>query len=66
MLPVTQALVAAIHKNFVSLVAERRALDLDELRPLVDGRVFSGVAAVRNRLIDAIGGEAEAKRRAAE
>ena len=58
---VTQTLIADIHTNFVSLVAERRALDLNDLRPLVDGRVFTGVAAVRNRLIDAIGGEAEAK-----
>ncbi len=58
---VTQALVTDIHEIFVSLVAERRALGLEDLRPLVDGRVFTGAAAVRNRLIDAIGGEAEAK-----
>ncbi len=58
---VTRALVADIHRIFVSLVAERRALGLEDLRPLVDGRVFTGAAAVRNRLIDAIGGEAEAK-----
>ncbi len=58
---VTRALVADIHQIFVSLVAERRALGPDDLRPLVDGRVFTGAAAVRNRLIDAIGGEAEAK-----
>ena len=58
---VTRELVADIHTDFVSLVAERRALDLDDLRPLVDGRVFTGAAAVRNRLIDAIGGEVEAK-----
>ncbi len=58
---VTRALVADIHRMFVSLVAERRALGPEDLRPLVDGRVFTGAAAVRNRLIDAIGGEAEAK-----
>ena len=58
---VTRALVTDIHRIFVSLVAERRALGLEDLRPLVDGRVFTGAAAVRNRLIDAIGGEAEAK-----
>ncbi len=58
---VTRALVADIHQIFVSLVAERRAIGPDDLRPLVDGRVFTGAAAVRNRLIDAIGGEAEAK-----
>ena len=58
---VTRALVADIHRMFVSLVAERRGLSGEDLRELVDGRVFTGVAAVRNRLIDAIGGEAEAK-----
>jgi protease-4 len=58
---VTQALVSDIHQLFVSMVAERRAIDAESLRPLVDGRVFTGNAAVRNRLIDAIGGEAEAK-----
>ncbi len=58
---VTQALVTDIHRIFVSLVAERRALGPEDLHPLVDGRVFTGAAAVRNRLIDAIGGEAEAK-----
>ena len=58
---VTQALVSDIHDIFVSLVAKRRAIDRESLRPLVDGRVFTGNAAVRNRLIDAIGGEAEAK-----
>jgi protease-4 len=58
---VTQALVNDIHQIFVALVAKRRALDLENLRPLVDGRVFTGNAAMRNRLIDAIGGEAEAK-----
>lgn len=58
---VTRALVADIHRMFVSLVAERRGLGGEQLLPLVDGRVFTGAAAVRNRLIDAIGGEAEAK-----
>lgn len=58
---VTQALVADIHSMFVNLVADRRALSLEDLRPLVDGRVFTGAAAVKNRLIDDIGGEAEAR-----
>ena len=58
---VTQALVADIHSMFVTLVADRRALSLEDLRPLVDGRVFTGAAAVKNRLIDDIGGEAEAR-----
>ena len=58
---VSQALVADIHRMFVALVADRRALSLEQLRPLVDGRVFTGAAAVKNRLIDGIGGETEAR-----
>ncbi len=58
---VTQSLVAEIHRIFVALVAKRRGIGPEDLHLLVDGRVFTGAAAVRNRLIDAIGGETEAK-----
>ena len=58
---VTQALVSEIHQMFVSMVARRRPIGVEELRPLTDGRVFTGATAVKNGLIDGIGGEAEAK-----
>ncbi|MHA1108041.1 MAG: signal peptide peptidase SppA, partial [Alphaproteobacteria bacterium] len=56
----TQALVDDIFAMFLRLVAERRKLTLRDARALSDGRVFTGRTALENRLIDAIGGEAEA------
>jgi protease-4 len=46
---------------FVDLVRERRKLSEAEARAVSDGRVFTGRQAKENKLIDAIGGEAEAR-----
>jgi protease IV len=46
--------------RFIDMVAERRKLPRDTAVTLADGRVYSGKAAVGNKLIDAIGGEQEA------
>ena len=56
-----QALIAEIYEMFVSLVAERRALTPEQARDLADGRVFTGKRALELGLIDALGGEAEAR-----
>lgn len=56
----TQALVDDMFTMFVGMVAERRKLTAQEARALADGRVFTGRMAVRNGLVDEIGGEAEA------
>ncbi len=56
----TQALVDDIFAMFLRLVAERRKLTQSDARALSDGRVFTGRTALEKRLIDAIGGEAEA------
>jgi protease-4 len=56
----TQALVDDIFSMFLRMVAERRKLSHLDAKALADGRVFTGRGAVENRLIDAIGGEAEA------
>ncbi|HYM99418.1 MAG TPA: signal peptide peptidase SppA [Aestuariivirgaceae bacterium] len=42
---------------FVTLVAERRHLTVDQVRLLADGRVYTGRQALKVKLIDAIGGE---------
>ncbi len=42
---------------FLSLVAERRALDPDAVPGLESGRIFSGRRAQQLKLIDALGGE---------
>ena len=57
---VTQSLVDDIHRMFVDMFAERRALDRDRAVALADGRVYTGRKAVANKLIDGIGGETEA------
>ncbi|KQT43098.1 Clp protease [Aureimonas sp. Leaf454] len=46
---------------FVALVDERRPFDAAEARRLADGSVFTGGQSLENRLIDAIGGEAEVR-----
>lgn len=46
---------------FAGLVGERRGLDGEALARVTDGRVFTGSQAIALGLIDAIGGEAEAR-----
>ena len=45
---------------FVGIVDERRPLSRQEVLVLADGSIFTGRQAVQNKLIDALGGEAEA------
>ncbi|SOE17968.1 signal peptide peptidase A [Hoeflea halophila] len=44
---------------FVDLVAERRDMDRTEVLELADGSIFTGRQALKNGLVDALGGEAE-------
>ena len=46
---------------FVDLVAERRQMSRDDALLLSDGRVFSGDRGLKNKLVDALGGETAAK-----
>jgi protease-4 len=57
----TRAVVNDMYEMFVDMVAERRGLDRPAALALADGRVYTGRQAVANRLVDAIGGEAEAR-----
>lgn len=54
-------MVADIHEYFLRLVMERRTLDRETALALADGRVFTGNQAVEAGLVDAIGGEDEAR-----
>lgn len=56
-----QSMVDETHAWFVDLVASRRGLPRDEVARLADGRVYSGRAALQSRLIDGLGGVAEAR-----
>lgn len=55
-----QALVDDSFAWFVDVVAERRGLSRPEVLALADGRIVTGRQGVETRLIDAVGGEAEA------
>jgi protease-4 len=47
---------------FLSLVQDRRGINPQDVDGLVQGRIYSGRQALANKLIDEIGGEAEAVR----
>jgi protease-4 len=55
-----QAVVSDMFDMFVDMVAERRKMDKITVKKLADGRVYTGRQAIKNGLIDAIGGEKEA------
>ena len=57
----TEAVVADIYDLFVGMVAERRRMSRERVAPLADGRIFTGRQALRQGLIDGIGGETEAR-----
>lgn len=50
-----------LHAQFVAMVAAGRRMDAARARELADGRVFTGRQALAAGLVDAIGGEREAR-----
>ncbi len=58
---VVAGVVSDIYEMFVGLVEQRRGLSRDAALAVADGRVFTGRQALANGLIDAVGGEDEAR-----
>ena len=58
---VLQGLVNDMYDQFVQMVAAGRHMDADKVRSLGDGRAYTGRQALALGLVDAIGGEREAK-----
>ena len=58
---VIKDLITDTYYWFVDLVAERRQMSRDDALLLSDGRVFSGDRGLKNKLVDALGGETAAK-----
>jgi len=56
----TRIVVEDIFNMFIDMVATRRKMDQQIVKKLADGRIYTGRQAVKNGLIDAIGGEKEA------
>jgi protease-4 len=55
-----------VHDQFIEAVAEGRALDVKDVRPLADGRIFTGRQAVDAQLVDELGDLDDAVRIAAD
>jgi protease IV len=58
---VMQGLVNDMYDQFVEMVAAGRHMDVAKVRALADGRAYTGRQALGLGLVDAIGGEREAK-----
>jgi protease-4 len=58
---VLQALVMDMYEQFVGMVATGRHMDPDKVRQLGDGRAYTGRQALQLGLVDAIGGEHDAR-----
>ena len=56
-----QSMIADTHQMFLDMVRSRRGLSGSELAAVTDGRVFTGAQALSAKLIDALGGEDEAR-----
>jgi protease IV len=58
---VMQGIVMELYRMFVGMVAEGRHMDVAKVEQLADGRPYTGQQALQLGLIDAIGGEPEAR-----
>lgn len=56
-----QSLLMDLYDQFVGMVAEGRHMSVAEVRALADGRAYTGRQALPLHLIDAIGGQDEAR-----
>ena len=57
-----QSVIDDTYGQFIEDVAESRKIPLDSVRPLADGRIFTGKQAQKKGLIDSLGGLDDAKR----
>jgi protease-4 len=57
----TKILVDDMYKMFVEMVSKGRNMEIQKVRELADGRVYTGRMAFKIGLVDGIGGEREAK-----
>lgn len=50
-----QSVMDDVHRQFIQAVADGRSLELSEVEPLADGRIFTGRQAKEARLVDELG-----------
>ena len=58
---VLEGVIADLRERFVAIVASGRKMPVERVRELADGRIFTGRQALAAGLVDAIGGEREAR-----
>jgi protease-4 len=63
---ILQGVLDNVHEQFIRAVAEGRKLKVEEIRPLADGRIFTGEQAKGLGLVDGIGTLEDAVMKAAE
>ncbi len=61
-----QSVMDDVHQQFIQAVAEGRSLEISEVQPLADGRIFTGRQAKEARLVDELGDLDDAIRLAAD
>jgi protease-4 len=50
-----QSVIDDTYDQFVGVVAERRSMDIDDVKKLADGAIFTGNQALNNGLVDKLG-----------
>jgi len=60
-----QALMDDVHRQFIDVVVRERKMDVEKVRELADGRVFTGEQALQLGLVDTLGTFEDAVRIAA-
>jgi protease-4 len=63
---ILQSVMDDVHRQFIEAVAEGRSLEVEEVQPLADGRVFTGRQAKDINLVDELGDLQDAIRFAAD
>lgn len=61
-----QAVMDDVHQQFIEAVAEGRSLEVNEVTPLADGRLFTGRQAKEFKLVDELGDLEDAIKLAAD
>lgn len=52
---ILQTLIDDVHQQFIASIAEGRKMEVDAVRALADGRVFTGRQALQSGLVDELG-----------
>jgi protease IV len=63
---ILQGIVSDSYEQFLASIVEGRNISLAELRPLADGRIFTGAQAKKLKLVDSLGNYRDAVKKTAD